>query len=275
MRRRSLRRGFTLMEVLVAAMIGAIVTASLTLAVTTALESRARLERRVDEDSTARLVLATLERDLRAAYLSEGRITPTLFVARPPESAGNAPLLRLSTLSHRLEGPRREMRYRSGSTTRTYESETPAAPQADACIATYRLRQAPEGMALYRSQSLLTAPEETTRVFNEEEPLADRLAEIELRYWDGEAWQMSWETPPRRKEDLPPRGQEQPQQEERRLPAAVQLRVVLHTTDGSQRMYRTIIAVPASRLAVPSLEDVRDEGEESEEAPPPEDGPPS
>src|SRR5437588_398064 len=93
------RRGYTLIETLIALIIFALVSAATGFALSAAIRGQDAVQKRADEMQEARAVLSTLSKDIRAAYASAGN-TNTFFVASGAETGV---ILTFTTLNHRID----------------------------------------------------------------------------------------------------------------------------------------------------------------------------
>lgn len=235
--RRNGRRGFTLLEALVAMVLGGIVMAGVAMALRTGLDAQERIEERSDRHSEARALVDVLAADLSSAYLSRVNTEHTYFTASPAESTPSGePFLSFTTLSYRRGRPL---------------PDTDASPRSDAVQVDYLLQPHPAGepgrIALARRERWLTetGPGVTEIVSTE-------LVGLRLGFSDGAGFQEEWsagaETSPAitSYEDEG----EPPAPSERELPRAVQVTLLLPPPSGmdeeqSPRSYQTVVLVHA------------------------------
>ncbi len=235
------RRGFTLLEALVALVLGGIVMAGIAMALRTGLDAQERIQDRSDRHAEARAVADVLTTDLSSAFLSRQNTEQTHFTASPSEaSPPGEPFLSFTTLSYRRGRPL---------------PDTDSSPRSDAVQVDYLLQPHPAGepdrVALVRRERWLT--ETGPGVM---EILSTDLVGLRLGYSDGTGFQEEWsadaETNPAltsyEDEGVPPAPAE------RELPRAVQVTLLLPPTSGigeeqSPRAYQTVILVHADGTA--------------------------
>jgi len=229
------RRGFTLLEVLVALMLTGLLVSGVGLALRTGLDASARIRERSDAHAEARSALDVLAADLGAAFLSGANTEETLFSAEPPADAGAAPFLRFTTLSYRRSSAQAAAREESRS---------------DAVRVEYALAPSAEGgSTLLRRERWLTetGPGETTEV-------CAGISGLQVLYLDRSEPQESWAADP---EANPPirvkEGEEAPPASRRTLPRAVEVTLLLSPSanpdDTKQRAYKTVILLGANSVA--------------------------
>src|SRR5438094_419748 len=95
------RRGYTLVETIVAMLIFALISAATTFALNTAIRGQRTAQRKADEIQEARTVLAVMSRDFRGAYASKANPN-TFFVSN---GSDNAPSVSFTTLTHHVYAP--------------------------------------------------------------------------------------------------------------------------------------------------------------------------
>src|SRR5258708_31097197 len=164
------RRGYTLIEVLIAMVIFAVITAATSFAVTVALKSQQGIRLRTDELQEARSVLNVLTRDLRAAYASDGNQN-ALFLAGGNESGT---LLTFTTLSHKIDDPSR-----TTSAAQTDQTQT-APPQSDIGIVQYSF--APDTGQLSRLETAVPNPDTLPQAGGPETVLSKHVRSVSFQF---------------------------------------------------------------------------------------------
>jgi general secretion pathway protein J len=229
------RRGFSLLEVLVALMLVGILVSGVGMALRTGLDASDRIRQRSDVHAEARGALDLLAADLGAAFLSGANTEETLFSAEPAADAGDAPFLRFTTLSYRRSSAEAAARQESRS---------------DAVRVDYSLVRTPAGLAtLVRRERWLTenGPGEVTEV-------CAGVVGLQLLYFDGGEPQEDWgadaeASPPIRVKE----GEEVPGASSRTLPRAVEVTLLLSPAgsraEDKQRAYKTTILLSANGVA--------------------------
>jgi len=231
-----MRRGFSLLEALVALVIGSMVTAGVALAFRTGLDASRRLRERTEAHAEGRAVLDELVADLGAAYLSGANRADTFFQAMPPELAQDEPFLSLTTLSFRRS--------------RGVEIES-RTPRSDAVRVEYLLQIPSEGAeetpaVLVRRASWLTEAGQ-----GEIDVLCERVAGLRVRYFDGSEFRETWDAVPQDDPKLSvTEGEDPGMGAERELPQAVEITLLLAPGREDQpgqppRVYRTVVKLRA------------------------------
>lgn len=232
------RRGFSLLEALVALMLVGLLVSGVGLALRTGLDASDRIRRGSDAHSEARAALDVLSADLGSAFLSGVNTEETLFSAEPPAEAGEAPFLRFTTLSYRRSSARAVPRQESRS---------------DAVRVDYALAPAPDGTAtLVRRERWLTESGA-----GEVMEVCSGVSGLQLLYFDGGEPQENWGAeaeagPPLRVRE----GEEVPGAASRSLPRAVEVTLLLappgSRPEDPRRAYKTTILLSAN--GVPPFE---------------------
>jgi prepilin-type N-terminal cleavage/methylation domain-containing protein len=223
------RRGFTLIEALVALVLTGLVTAGIAMALRTGLDASQRIQERATTHAEARAALDVLAADLAAAYLSGVNTEETYFSAMPPEQAGTEPFLRLTTLSYR----------RSRGTAAEAEGV-----RSDAVQVQYALEPREDGrLRLVRGERWLTETGD-----GETDIVCDGIASLRLRYLGGsEAGEDGWSADP---DENPPlqfyEDEEEPEGAVRELPRVVEITLILAPgPDAAEsekpRAYKTLV----------------------------------
>ncbi len=222
----SLRRGFTLIEVMVALAIMGIIAMLTWGTLSGALDTRDYLDEQDELDRSARTALSRLQRELALAFLTSNTTASykTVFVAKDADGADS---VWFSTMAHR----------------RTIRDSR----ECDQAEITLWTEDDPDG----GSGDLVLLHRESERIDEEPDkggsvlPLATRVASFDLRYLDpttGE-WREDWDT--------------QGSETQERLPRVVEIKLVLRGPDPDsddedatvERPYLTTVLVErASRL---------------------------
>ncbi len=225
-RRPAPRRGFTLIEVMVALVIMGVIAGLTWGALSGSLETRDYLDEQDELDRSARIALSRLQRELSLAFLttntSATNAYQTVFVAKDADGADQ---VWFSTLAHR----------------RTIRDSR----ECDQAEVTLWTEDDPDG----ESGDLVLLHRESERIDEEPDkggvvlPLATSVASFDLRYLDpttGE-WRDEWDTEGSETTD--------------RLPRAVEIKLVLRGPDPDvedatvERPYLTTVLVErATRL---------------------------
>lgn len=228
------RRGFTLVEALVALTLSGLITAGVAFALRTSLDASARIRERADTHAEGRAALGQLTADLSGAYLSGVNTEKTLFVARSSsEVSPGEPFLSFTALSGRRS-----------------RSAAPDTPHADLVRVEYALQppsgDGAPGAALVRRERWLTesGPGMTDVV-------CERVMALHLRYLDGSDFQEEWDASPETDQKLRVvDGEEEPSSpSSRKLPRAVEVVLLLapvgETARDKPRVYKTLAPLRA------------------------------
>ncbi len=184
------RRGFTLIEVLVALVIFGIITVALSFTFDTALKTQVANTRRLEELGAVRSVFDYMTRDIQQAYASSTN-PAAVFIASSGQSGGQGAsngLLTLMTRGNRLV---------SDATTGT--SSGPAAvdsslPQSETAMVRYDFD--PQARTLSRTvvgvPSLQAIQQATT---GSDSVMSGLIYDVVLRFWDPtmQSWRNDWD----------------------------------------------------------------------------------
>ena len=226
------RRGFSLLEALIALVLTALVMAAISMALRTGLDASDRIRERSDSHAEARAALEMLAEDLRAAYLSGVNTEETYFTARPVEGVrpGDS-FLRFSALSYRRSRS-------SGASSRE--------PQSDTLQLEYSLRPSPrrDGPSTLVRQERW--PTETGD--GETTILCERVASLRLRYLDRNDYESDWSADAAENPRLTVYTGEDNSVPQRDLPRAVEITLLLSPPPGAPdgekpRAYRTVVPI--------------------------------
>ncbi|MFQ5665100.1 MAG: prepilin-type N-terminal cleavage/methylation domain-containing protein [Candidatus Binatia bacterium] len=229
------RRGFTLLEIMVATVILGLVLLSVYGVLSRALLAKEHAEEQADLYASGREVV------LRIADEIEGALPPTAgryigFIGIPGSSRVPTDAVQFGVVIHRLFGASRG---RGGRALVSYSLDP--------------LQNAPNLFALRRQEELLTEPaaeDGDPQAGEEDAPavpaavasyIADQVAGLRLRYLDPETgeWVDSWDTTA-----------ERPGQGPRGLPGAVEVTVFLADDAGGVHDFGTIVDLPLANLAL-------------------------
>lgn len=195
LRNRSVRAGFTLLEVLVALVIFATITVALSLSFDTAFQVQVVNGRRQKAMADVRVVFDFLTRDIQQAYASSGSSAAVFLVggsatgSQSGQTGVNGGLLTLMTRNNRIQNTA------SGdSRQNVVNSATDSPPQWDAALVRYDFD--PQSRTLTRSVS--SAP--SLNALNQATPgptgtIATNVESITLRLYDGtnQSWRTDWD----------------------------------------------------------------------------------
>ncbi len=211
----ALRRGFTLLETLVALSIIVLVLGAAYGSYAAATASVARCRARASVERDARVLLRRIEREVRCVAW------------RPPETAarkGGAP----ATLS---EGPAR-LFIEGGSdpATRLLHLLTfagrsdPEAPGSGQYAVTYRYESAHKRLRRRQTDRMAETKEEDNGSWL---CVAQGVEEVRVAFFDGDRWAENWDT-----------------KKESELPAAVRVALTLNDADGRPHLFAAVFDVP-------------------------------
>src|SRR5258708_5508584 len=239
------RRGYTLIEVLIAMVIFAVITAATSFAVTVALKSQQGIRLRTDELQEARSVLNVLTRDLRAAYASAGNQN-TLFLAGGNESGT---LLTFSTLSHKINDPSRNSSTgQTGQTGQPDQTQT-AQPQSDIGIVQYSFD--PQTGQLSRLETAVPNPDTLPQAGGPETGLSKHVRSVSFQFLvdPSTGFRQDWNyvtQPPSTGASSGTGGQNNTQAAvqatgDTTLPQSVQIQIEFVNGEGISRQYSTVV----------------------------------
>jgi len=230
------RRGFTLIEVLVALVITAIVLTGVYASFTAVMDTRRRVEADAGIDMEPRLVLTRISREIESAFLvkraedapPESRYT--VFTGSQSEVAGHpGDKLSFSTFSHTKRGVDADESDQAIVEYTTEENEP--GPEVPGGAGTDRRRNDGERtLALLRREwRRIPPPGETQRAEPRAIALVDDVQGFRVRFRDDEGeWTDRWDSTEVRTLDL--------------LPAAVEITLTLRDGAGRDRDYVTVTA---------------------------------
>lgn len=257
-RRHRARRGFSLLEALLALVIFALISFALSMALSAVFQAQAAAQRRENEANTVRAVFGFLTRDLSAAFISTHN-PASVFIANGGQgnasgqsSAGS--LLTLTTLAHRIQMDDTAI---AGAANTTDSSAAQGMPQADFMLVRYD--HDPASGMLYRTISTVPNLEAIGQVTpTPEATLADNVVNLTLRFWDAEqrAFRTEWDYQQQNQAQqdpaqtgAPPNAALNTGSGDATLPAAVAIEMTLRRKDGTTAVFTTTVPVVAPRPA--------------------------
>lgn len=252
---RNARRGFSLLEALLALVIFTLISFAISLALSTVFQAQAAARRREEEAEVVRAVFGFLTRDLSAAFASASN-PAAVFVAggaalpgTPQRASGS--LLLLSTLAHRID-------FTDGQTAAAGSSAV-TMPQADFMLVRYDYD--PATGSVFRTTATVPNLEVIERLQPSPEALlAERVTGLLLRFWDAEqrGWRTDWNYQQRNRQQQTPDGNNPAELQtevitgDTGLPAAVEITLTLARKDGTTGIYTTTVPVAASQPFAPA-----------------------
>ena len=206
-----IQRGFTLIEMMLAIGVLAMILAMLASSFSTIAHSKVHAEGKLLVDREGRALLWQLTKELRNAVQTPYTASNVALFGAGHMSGGNAvDTLTLSTFSG---GHRRAL---TGMTPET--------------IVTYNLMANPNQQGWYVLQRSQQSGLLTTTVSPQVTVLADNVVSLHFRYFDGQRWGESWESPSL------PRG--------RQLPIAVAIQIQMGAPGGRVMDFATQVTLP-------------------------------
>lgn len=250
------RRGFTLIEAIIALTMFGVIMAAVSFAVAAVLQASQRSQQRLDVSADARGLLGFLERDIQSAFVS-ATDESSVFIGNGGDGgsrdAGNMGALTFATSLHKIEAPELSDGDPSQAGAQTKGNGAAAPPQSD--VERVRYEFDPETGAVRRqhtsapSLSLLTQQSPT-----QETVVAQNVLDFKLRFWDSEkrTWRTSWDFQQTNQKRNKPRASSKGGGDEDMslkgddlLPSAVEATVVMRKSDGSSAAYTVVIPIHA------------------------------
>ncbi|MCS6776306.1 MAG: prepilin-type N-terminal cleavage/methylation domain-containing protein [Chloroherpetonaceae bacterium] len=252
---RNTRRGFSLLEALLALVIFTLISFAISLALSTVFQAQAAARRREEEAEVVRAVFGFLTRDLSAAFASANN-PAAVFIAGGATTPGttqraSGSLLLLSTLAHRID-------FTDGQVAATGPGVV-AMPQADFMLVRYDYD--PATGSVFRTTATVPNLEVIERLSpSPESLLAERVTGLFLRFWDAEqrGWRTDWNYQQRNRQQQttdsnnPAELQASAAAGDTGLPAAVEITLTLARRDGTTGMYTTTVPVAAPQPFAPA-----------------------
>jgi general secretion pathway protein J len=247
--------GFTLIEIMIALVITSLVLTMVYSSFSAVMDTRERVMKASDLDTTARLVLTRLTRELESAFL----------VKRPEELP---PESRYTIFEGSQENVDQRPADRISFTTFAHVKRGVDADESDQALISYEVEALPaepgyaEPLALIRREWRRIAPPGETQFYEPRPiPLAEDIQGFRVRFLDEEGeWVEDWNSTDIRMLDL--------------LPVAVEITLTLRDERGFERDYVTVASpkiAPFDREDVPAgegetlLEEEKEEEEEGTE----------
>lgn len=178
--RAALRRGFTLLELIVAGAVGVIVIGALTLSMTQLSKSRGSTQKRLDSHLRAVAALDVIRQDLASTVRTDDLFHTRLLILDQTQSSRLAVLDRdeLLVFSANLELARVENARYEGEGSE-YETH-------------YRVEDDELGTALWQRRDPM--PDHTPDGGGVATPVVDGIVAINFEAYDGEAWYPDWDS---------------------------------------------------------------------------------
>jgi len=210
------RRGFTLLELLVALGIAAVVITLLYETFNAVLRSTQLVDQESEIDQMARISMERMTSELRSAYWlppTQAAGSSTFMFVGQDSIATDYPTdtLRFSTLSH--------ARVSSGSADPTVS------------IVEYALVPVPESDTAVLMHREETTPLSPSASGLEEYELAESVVGLNFRYFDGKDWSDQWNDA-----------------DKKNLPKAVEIQLIIKDHAGQERRFITQTDIPTSQL---------------------------
>ena len=198
------KRGFSLLEVLVALVIFGIITLALSGAMTAGLRGRVLAEQRQEDSESTRGVFSILGRDLQSAYGS--MYDPnSLFMTggsggSSGQSSSSGALLTLSTQSHRITttdsgvDPTVDTGQAGSSPFSSAQSGGNDPPQQSVALVRYDLN--PQAGTLSRHEQLVPNAQTIQQATPDpQEIIANNIVSLKIQLWDPntQSWRDSWD----------------------------------------------------------------------------------
>lgn len=237
--RRTSRRAYTLIEMLIALVVFAIITTATGFALTAAMRGQQEARQRADDLQEARALFGVLSRDLRAAFASASSPT-TFFVA---DGSGDRPTLTFTTLNGRIDPGT----VGAAGLTGSGATGRPTAPQSDVAVVSYRFD--PDRQTLSRASTPIPDPGALPPSDLPDTLLSQRVRAISFQFLDPENglrpdWQFTNEQA-RQQIGQPgsaPGGAASTTSDVR-LPQAVQVMIEMESATGRPLTFTTTIAL--------------------------------
>jgi len=208
-----------------------LMVSGITLTISTCLNVWRQSLQTADLNQEARATMSLLSRDIRGAYLGLDRRTGYFFGMPAAQGEARVDTLEMCTES---SGPTRLALLPDELRAEWAQGSHPVV--SDYVAVRYALREdgKSRSLGLYRKSWVVPlAASEMLGQFQVEAPqselISTRVVELELNYFDGEAWRRGWETT----------------NEDRRLPWLVAVELTLCDDRERDHVYQTMVSIPA------------------------------
>jgi prepilin-type N-terminal cleavage/methylation domain-containing protein len=199
------RRGFTLIEAIIALTIFTILMAALSMCVNAALSADSISHQRLDDAGTARAIFDSLTRDIQSAFASPN--SPASVFIAGGGGAGNGnnisanSLLTLTTLNQHIPGDSLLTGQSNGQSTAQTATQTPFTPQSDVVLIQYALEQQSDGTTQLKRyitsvpNTQLAGPSQNDQTSMATSELADNVVDLSLQFYDRsqQTWRTDWD----------------------------------------------------------------------------------
>ncbi len=256
------RRGFTLIELVVAMTFVALLASGIVISISTALKVWKRAAEANELNQEARAVMELLSRDLRCAYLGWDRYRQAgFFMGGAPQEDNQVPLEALYFTTQSTSAA--ETGLLPDDVLKDWDPQQNP-PVTDLVGVRWEWHEgtadAPEG--LYRVTSVmpqLEVPEdEKTAVTGEvsSELVSDAVEELKFQYLDDQSWSATWDSTGGAFETAKKAGEQDTSPQVHRLPDAVAIEFVLRdpsqrenvprgrVSKDKQHTFRTVVTLP-------------------------------
>jgi prepilin-type N-terminal cleavage/methylation domain-containing protein len=171
-RRARHRRGYTLLEMMIAMIMFLFITVATSFALSSALKSQQSAQRKIEESQELRSLVGFLSRDIRAAYASEANPN-TFFLASGDGNSMSS--LTFTALAHRISMP-------PVAPDGTVSPDAQTMPQSDVSVITYAFD--PDSGVLSRTESAVPNPDVQPPTNTPGATLSSRVRQIQIQFLD-------------------------------------------------------------------------------------------
>ncbi len=265
------RRGFTLLEVIIALTMFGVIMAAVSFAVSAVLQASQRSQQRLDSSTDARGLLSFISRDIQSTMVSTTDPS-SVFIGNggdgASKSVGNMGALMFSTSLHRIDAPELDSAASESSPQpASANRQGISSPQSDVEMVRYEFD--PETKVVARqhvnvpSLSLLSQ-----QTILPETIIARNVLDFRLRFWDAEKrqWRSSWDFQQTNQKKKRSQGNGQggsgdPNSSrgtelkgDDMLPSAVEVAITIAQVNAAPATYTTVIPIYMKQpLAAPPL----------------------
>ncbi len=255
------RKGFTLLEVIVALTMFGVIMAATTFAVSAVLQASTRSQQRLEASTDVRGVMSFLTHDIQSAFASNSN-PASVFIANGGESGGdlgNMGVLTLSTSLHRIDAPGLGEMGQGNSQPQPSKNQAMTPAQSDVEMVRYDFD--PQTKIVARQHinvpNLMLLAQKTTLP---ETIIARNVLDFRLRFWDANnrTWRPNWDYQQKNQAQDDNSsgqngqgGQNSPSQNntsnktdatgDTTLPNAVEVTITIQQADGSPATFTTIV----------------------------------